>query len=100
MLLLRIAESPRGGHAGSPACPHAEHLRIERTETHRARKKIDGGVGVTAQRSEKATQEPGWRQVRVEHQRLVNQRDAAIHLAGEMGKRMSAPRERDGVVLA
>src|SRR6266436_3644922 len=82
------------------SCLHAEHLRIERAETHRACKKFDGGVGVTAHRSEKATQEPGCRQIWVEHQRLVDERDAGIQLAGEMSKRMSAPRECYGIVLA
>src|SRR6266700_3196039 len=62
---------PGGGHIKAPrkqmrqrhSCLHPEHLRIERAETHRAREKLDGGVGVTAHRSEKATQEPGCRQI-------------------------------------
>jgi hypothetical protein len=61
--------------------------------------KIDRRVWVTAQRPEKTAQEPGCR-TRGEDQYLVDQRDAAIRVAGEMGKPISPSRERNGVVLA
>ena len=61
---------------------------------------LDGAVGFAVPDPQKAAEEPGGRQVRIEHQRPVEQGDAAIEVAGEMGERMAASRERDRIVAA
>ena len=59
---------------------------------------LDGAVGFAVPDPQKSAEEPGGRQVGIEHHRPVVQGDAAIEVAGEMGERMAASRERDRVV--
>ena len=47
-----------------------------------------------------AAEIPGGRQVGIEHQRPVEQCDAAVEVAAEMAERVAAAREGDRIVLA
>ena len=61
---------------------------------------LDGGVGLAAPGPQKAAEKPGRREIRIEHERPVEQGDAAVEVAGEMGERMPAAGERDRIVPA
>src|SRR5690606_20870237 len=50
--------------------------------------------------SQEASQEPCGREVRIQHERLVEKIDPRGEIAAEVSERMTAARERDGVVLA
>ena len=72
----------------------------QRAQSHRAPEILDGAVAIALPDSQETAEEPGGRQIWIEHQRPVEQGDAAIEVAGEMGERMAASRQRDGVVAA
>ncbi len=86
----------RHRHAGL----HAEHLRVQRTQAHRTFEALDCVIRFAPPDSQEAAKEPCGREVLVKQQRPVDQRDAAIEIAGKMRQRMAASCERDCVVLA
>ena len=59
---------------------------------------LDGAVGFAVPDPQKSAEEPGRRQVGIEHHRPVVQGDAAIEVASEVGERMAASRQRDRIV--
>src|SRR5688572_29593477 len=79
---------------------HSKHLRVQWAQTHCVREPFDRIVWFAAPDSQEAAEEPGSRQVRIEHERPVKQRDAAIKVADEMVERSTASSEGDRIVLA
>ena len=79
---------------------HAKHLRVERTEAHGAREKLDGLVRIAALGAQESAEEPGRRQVRIERERPVDECHAVVEVAAEMREGMAAPGEGYRVVLA
>ena len=65
---------------------HSVDFRIERAEAHGPLKMLDGAVGFAVPDPQKSAEEPGRRQVGIEHQRPVEQGDAGIEVAGEVGQ--------------
>jgi len=57
-------------------------------------------VGFAVPDSQEPTEEPGSREVRIEHERPVKQGDAAIEVADEMAEHMTASREGDRIIPA
>src|SRR5215475_7320389 len=79
---------------------HSIHLGVERAETHGAFEGRRGAVLLAPPKSQESAEEPRSREIRIEHERLVGQADAALKVAGEMAERMAASRQRNGIVLA
>jgi hypothetical protein len=86
----------RQGHSGL----HSKHLRVERTEAHRTRKKLDRLVRVASQGSQEPAEEPSRRKVWIEHERPVDQCDTAVEVTDEMRERVPGSGQGDCVVLA
>src|SRR3954467_9070448 len=74
--------------AGSP-CPRPRNP---------PRNQEAAGFGVPD--AQKSSEKPGGRQVWIEHHRPVVQGDAAIEVAGEVGQRMPASRQRDRIIAS
>ena len=87
-------EQMRRRHSGL----HSIGFGIERAQAHRPRKVLDGAVGFAVPDPQKSAKKPAGRQVGIEHHRPVVQGDADIEVAGEVGERMAASRQRDRIV--
>src|SRR5215813_14747705 len=79
---------------------HSIHLGVERAETQGAFEGRRGAVRLALPESQESAEEPRSREVRIEYERLVDQADTALEVAGEVAERMAASRQRDGIVLA
>src|SRR6516225_9692835 len=79
---------------------HAVELGVEWTQPHGVREVLDGGVRLAVPGSQESGEEPGRREIGIEHERPVEQGDAAGDVTGEVGERMPAAGERDRIVPA
>src|ERR1700682_819084 len=79
---------------------HSIGFRVEGAETHGPFEVLNGAVGLAVPDPQISTKEPGGRQVWIEHEGPIKQSDATIKVAGEMGERVAASRERDRIVSA
>ena len=61
---------------------------------------LDLRESISVDDSKEAAEKPGCRQIWIERERLVDQRDAAIEVAGKMRERMAAPGKSDRIVIA
>src|SRR5262245_49541820 len=82
------------------SCLHSIHLGVERAETQGAFEGRRGAVRLALPESQESAKEPCSREIRIEHERLVDQAYAAVEVAGEVAERMAASRQRDGIILA
>ena len=79
---------------------HRDDLRIEWAQAHGVRQVLDRYVRLTEQDSHPAADVPRPRQVRIEHESAIDEGGAAVEVADDIAERMTAPRERDRVILA
>src|SRR5712672_2836093 len=79
---------------------NSRHFWVERAQAHRAGKALDRIFVFASADSKEAAEKPGCRQIWIERQRLVDQRDAAIEVAGQMRECMAAPGKSDRIVIA
>src|SRR5262249_41710998 len=61
---------------------------------------LDGGLRLAVPGPQESGEEPGRREIGIEYERPVEQGDAAGDVTGEVGERMPAAGERDGIVPA
>src|SRR5258708_38721332 len=85
-----------GRHSGM----HSVQYRVQWNETDRVSEVCDCIIRIAAPDPHETGEEPGSRQIGIERLRPVEQDDAAIEVAGEMGESMAGPRQRDRIVHA
>ena len=79
---------------------HSIHFGIERTRAHGVSQSLDRIVWFAPHDLHEAAEEPGGREVWIEEQRLIDERDAAIEVAYEIRQRVSSAGESDSIILA
>src|SRR5262249_1014069 len=75
-------------------------LGVERAQPHPMREKFDRAIRIAVPGAQEATEEPRGREIRIEHQRSVDQADSVIKIARQVAECSTAPRERNRVVHA
>ena len=79
---------------------HSIHFGIERAGAHGVSQALDRIVWFTPHDLHDAAQEPGGREVWIEEQRLIDERDATIEVAYEICQRVPSAGKDDSIILA
>src|SRR5579859_6843703 len=75
----------------------SRHVQLKRTQAHGMFEALDGLVRLTKPQFDPGALTPCKRKVRVEHERTVDQIDAAIEIADHVGQHRPSYRESEGV---
>ena len=79
---------------------HSIHLGIERTRAHGVSQSFDRIVWFASHDLHEAAKEPRGREVWIEEQSLIDERNATIEVADEIRQRVTSAGESDSVILA
>src|SRR5262249_26309825 len=94
----RVVVSLRNEMSEGSSTLHSDHVRIERAQSHAVSEMIDRKVRLAAPNPDPAARIPCSREIRIEHERAINKRDASIYVAGSKSNRMGGTREGDRIV--
>ena len=96
---LVVAAGEEVGECGHAL--HGEHERIERAQAHRAMEVRDRHVRLAAsKRPHRTAGVPPHRQIWIENERPVDERDGSFEIAGDVTEGEPTESERDRIVLA
>jgi hypothetical protein len=96
----RGIEAPREQMRRRQSGLHAIELGVKWAQPHGVREALDGGVRLAVPGPQESGEEPGRREIGIEHERPVEQGAAAGDVIGEVGERMPAAGERDRIAAA
>jgi hypothetical protein len=82
------------------AALHTKHGRIEWAETHRPIQLTDRHFRLSVKGPDPAAPAPGYCQVRIKHERLIDHGSAACEIANHIGEPKSTKTKGNRVVLA
>lgn len=79
---------------------HVENLRIQRAETHGARKMADCGFGFAQPNPYPSAREPSRGEVRIERKNTIDQAGTGVNIAHNTCNHVATHAECDRIILA